>query len=77
MKKSKRKKQKEEARVVKLHQHKKVDDYGNIIVFGFAHPVEADHKNPKTQKSHDESVRLECAAPNLVRQMGRHGGHFL
>ncbi|GAG35452.1 unnamed protein product [marine sediment metagenome] len=68
MKKSKKKKLRKEAKIVKLHQHKRIDEYGDIVVFGFSHPVEAAHKNVKTQKVHDETVRLENAAPNFVKK---------
>ena len=47
MKKSKTKKV-----VVKMHQHK--DQFGHV--FGAPHPVDAEHKNPKTQKFHELTV---------------------
>jgi hypothetical protein len=45
MKKSQKKKIKPEV----LHQHK--DQFGRV--FGAPHPVDVEHKNPKTQKFHN------------------------
>ena len=48
MKKAKKKKLE-----VKMHQH--VDEFG--IKFGAAHPIDAEHKNKKTQKFHDLTIK--------------------
>jgi len=50
MKKAKKKKV-----TVVMHQH--VDEMG--IKFGAAHPLNAEHKNKKTQKFHDLTVAKE------------------
>ena len=47
---SKNKKKKVQA--VIMHQHK--DEFGHV--FGALHPVDAEHKNKKTQKFHDITV---------------------
>jgi len=50
MKKSKQKKVED---VVILHQH--CDLLGRI--FGAPHSIDAEHKNPKTQKFHDKTIK--------------------
>lgn len=46
------KKKKKKLKVVECHQH--VDERG--IKFGASHPVDAVHKNPKTQKMHELTI---------------------
>lgn len=46
------KKSKEKKVVVKMHQHK--DEFGRVC--GAKHPLDATHKNAKTQKLHDLTV---------------------
>jgi len=48
-----RKKKKDEKVIVVMHQH--YDSLGRV--FGALHPIDAEHKNPKTQKFHDESIK--------------------
>lgn len=48
MKKAQRKK----LQVVELHQHN--DSQGRV--FGAPHPVDAEHKNKKTQRFHDRTI---------------------
>jgi hypothetical protein len=40
---------------MKMHQH--IDKKGNV--YGHPHPVNANHKNPKTQKAHNHTVWTE------------------
>lgn len=49
MKKSKKKK------IVPVEMHQHHDKFRNI--FGKPHPIDAEHKNKKTQKYHDLTVR--------------------
>ena len=44
---------KKQIKEVKMHQH--VDEFG--IKFGAAHPENAEHKNEKTQKYHDLTIK--------------------
>ena len=37
---------------VVMHQHR--DEFG--IKFGSSHPINAEHKNKKTQKFHDQTI---------------------
>ena len=55
------KKSKKKDTEVKMHQHK--DYLGRI--FGSPHPIDADHKNIKTQKFHENTVN---GYPNAVRK---------
>ena len=50
------KKMKSKKVIVECHQH--VDKNG--IKFGGSHPIEASHKNLKTQAHHDRTVSLDA-----------------
>ena len=52
MKSSKKKKKLE----VKMHQHQ--DNLGRV--FGAPHPIDAEHKNAKTQKAHNYTIERVC-----------------
>lgn len=53
MKKSKKKK----IEVVVMHQHQ--DNFGHV--FGAPHPINAMHKNKKTQEFHDSTIKAGIA----------------
>jgi hypothetical protein len=47
-----KKKKKKKVEVI-MHQHR--DQFGTK--FGASHPIDAEHKNPKTQKFHELTVK--------------------
>jgi hypothetical protein len=48
-----KKHKKKKIKPVGMHQH--IDEKGNV--FGKLHPVDTVHKNPKTQRFHDNTIR--------------------
>ena len=58
MKKSEKKKETKVNRLVEMHQHKTFKS-GSINVHGFSHPLNLKHEMKKTQKAHDDTIRID------------------